>query len=98
MIATLPANTLGLGEHATIAYAAANNNMVIALDDRRARILAQQLKIPVIGLAGILLKAKKAGILPSVKPYLDTARTQGFYLHPATYVQALSLAGETEDK
>jgi hypothetical protein len=54
MIAALPANTLGLGERATIAYAATRGNLGVALDDRRARLLAQQLKIPVIGFAGIL--------------------------------------------
>jgi len=96
MIAALPANILGLGERATIAYAVANGNMMGALDDRRARLLAQQLGVPVVGLVSILLKAKKAGVLPMVKPYIDAARTQGFRLHPATYAQALGLAGETE--
>jgi predicted nucleic acid-binding protein len=98
MLTALPANTLGLGERATIAYALARGNFVAALDDRRARLLAQQLKAPVVGVAGILLKAKKAGILPSVKPYLDAAKSQGFYLHSDTHAQVLSLAGEVEDK
>jgi len=96
MIAALLTNVLGLGEGATIAYAIANGNMMVALDDRRARLLAQQLGVPVVGLVGILLKAKKAGVLPVVKPHLDAARTQGFRLHPATYAQALHLAGEAE--
>src|SRR2546425_2173190 len=96
MTVALPANILGLGERATIAYAVANGNMMVALDDRRARLLAQQLGVPVVGLVGILLKAKKAGVLPVVKPHLDVARTYGFRLHPATYAQAPHLAGETE--
>jgi predicted nucleic acid-binding protein len=94
MIAALPSNTLGLGERAMLAYAMANGNMIVALDDRRARLLAQQLTLRIVGLVGILIKAKAAGIMPAVKPCLDVARAQEFYLHPATYQQALFLAGE----
>ena len=72
----------------------ANGHLLVALDDRRARMLARQLALPVVGLAGLLIRAKKAGILPAVRPYLEAAQSQGFYLHPDTYTQALLLVGE----
>jgi len=90
----LPANTLGPGERAVLAYAVHNPTTVVALDDRQARLLAAKLNLPVVGLVGILLKAKTAGMLSAVKPYLDAARNRGFFLHAATYERALSLAGE----
>jgi len=90
----LPLNTLGPGERAVIAYAVHNPNTVVALDDRQARLLAAKLNLPIVGLVGILLKAKRAGMLSAVKPYLDAAQSRGFFLHPATYAQALVSAGE----
>ncbi len=47
-----------------------------------------------VAVAGLLIRAKKMGILPAVKPYLEAAQSQGFYLHPDTYTQALFLVGE----
>ena len=94
LIAALPSNTLGLGECATIAYARSHGPMLVALDDRRARMLARQLALPVVGLVGLLVRAKKAGLLPAVKPCLEAAQSRGFYLHPDTYTQALLLVGE----
>jgi predicted nucleic acid-binding protein len=93
-IEALPLNALGLGERAAIAYAVHNPNTEVALDDRQARLLASKFNLPVIGLVGILLKAKTVGILSAVKLHLDAARSSGFFLHSATYARALSLAGE----
>jgi predicted nucleic acid-binding protein len=94
MIDALPHNALGLGERAVLAYAIPTPHTVVALDDRQARLLALELQIPVVGLVGILLKAKQAGILAAVKPHLDAARGKGFFLHAAIYAQALAAAGE----
>jgi uncharacterized protein len=94
LIATLPPNTLGPGERATLAYAVHNGQMRVAVDDRQARRLARRLHLPVVGLVGILLKAKQAGLLAAVHPQLEAARSKGFYLHPRTYQRALVLAGE----
>jgi predicted nucleic acid-binding protein len=94
LIATLPPNTLGLGERATLAYAVQAGQMRVAVDDRQARRLARRLQLPVVGLIGILLRAKQAGLLPAVQPQLEVVRSKGFYLHPLTYQRALVLAGE----
>ncbi|MGE0822783.1 MAG: DUF3368 domain-containing protein [Candidatus Binatia bacterium] len=96
LVEALPFNTLGPGERAAIAYAVHIPDATVALDDRQARLFAGRLGLPVVGLVGILLQAKTAGMFAAVKPYLDAARSSGFFLHPATYARALALAGEPD--
>ena len=43
---------------------------------------------------GILVKAKRAGIISAVRPVLDLAKEQGFHLHPDVYVEALQLSNK----
>lgn len=64
------------------------------LDDRQARVLAEQLGLKVVGMVGILLKAKRAGLISSVRPLLDAAQAQGFRMEKELYQEALRLAGE----
>jgi uncharacterized protein len=66
----------------------------IVLDDRRARDLAQQLGLKVIGTVGILIRAKRAGILPWISPLLKELTDRGFRLSEDLKREALLLAGE----
>jgi predicted nucleic acid-binding protein len=93
-IDTLPPNRLGIGEQAVIAYARSNPNCKVGLDDRQARLLAEQMGLSVIGTIGVLLKAKRANLIPAVRPLLDAVRLEGFYLSNDLYQEALRLAGE----
>lgn len=94
MIDSLPVNRLGYGERFAIAYAASHPGYVLALDDRQARLLAIQLKVPVIGTVGVLIRAKQADLISTVQPLMDSLRQEGFRLSDALYHQALKLAGE----
>jgi predicted nucleic acid-binding protein len=94
MIDGLPANRLGAGERAVIAYAYAYRGTIAGLDDLQARKLAETLGVRVVGTLGILLRAKKASLIPAVRPALDAAVAQGFRLSPDLYQDALRLAGE----
>jgi uncharacterized protein len=94
-IASLPPNRLGAGERSVIAYARRYAGCAVGLDDRLARLLAEQLGLEVIGLAGLLLKSKKVGLIPFVKPKLDQLLAVGFRLNDAVYREALTLAGES---
>ena len=51
----LPPNKLGIGEQSVIAYATNQTNFVAGLDDRVARLFADQLGLEVIGMIGVLL-------------------------------------------
>jgi uncharacterized protein len=93
-IASLPPNRLGAGERSVIAYARRHAGCVAGLDDRLARLLAEELGLEVIGLVGLLLNSKKIGLIPFIQPKLDQLLAVGFRLNDAVYREALTLAGE----
>jgi hypothetical protein len=51
--------------------------------------------LPIIGTLGILLAAKRRGLLPTVQPYLNALQSASFYLTPDLYGRVLAEAGET---
>lgn len=93
-LARLPFNRLGTGERAVIAYAYAHQTMVTGLDDLQARQLAESLGLHVVGIPGVLLRAKRAGLLAIVRPELDALVLQGFRLGANLYRAVLELAEE----
>ncbi len=90
----LPPNRLGVGEQAAIAYAHTCRNCLVGLDDLRARRLAESLGLRVVGTLGVLLRAKRAGLIPAVRSLLDAVVAQGFHLAPELYQDVLRLADE----
>ncbi len=87
---------LDYGESETIGLALELNADLVLLDEQAARYAAQYFNLRVMGVVGILLRAKQAGLLPNVHPPLVALRQQaGFYLSEAVYRHALALAGET---
>ncbi len=51
-------------------------------------------KLPLIGTVGVLLLAKRRGVLASVKDVLDEMQAQGMRISDRLYVQVLTLAQE----
>lgn len=93
-IAALPPNRLGMGERAVLAYARTHPGCVAGLDDLPARRLAESLGIVVAGTPGILLRAKRAGLIAAVRPLIDALIAQGFRLDPDLYQEIVELAHE----
>ena len=97
---TLPAllaSTSGLdpGERAALALAVEIHADAVLLDERRGREAASRLGLRSIGLLGVLLQAKAAGLIPSLQPILDDLqRDAGFWITEALREQVLKLAGE----
>jgi predicted nucleic acid-binding protein len=58
------------GEAEAIALAV-ERDYRIALDDRQARLVGSNLGLTVIGTIGILVKAKRGGIIIALKPLLN---------------------------
>ena len=81
------------GESEAIALAFEKGIRII-LDDRKAREAAQRLNISVTGTVGILLKAKEAGLVASIRPLLDALDAHHFRSGPLLRAEALRLAGE----
>ena len=67
-----------------------NSSPLIALEQ-----IAAQLKIPIIGTAGVLLLAKDRQLIAAVKPCLDALIEHRFFLARAVYELILNRAGES---
>jgi predicted nucleic acid-binding protein len=60
------------GESAVIALAAELENSVVVLDDKKARRVARQMGLSVVGTVGLLLRAKREHMVPEVKSLLES--------------------------
>lgn len=67
---------------------------VVILDDARARVAAGKLGLKFTGTLGVLLDAKRAGLIPAVNPHLDRLDALGFRLARHTREAVLRIAGE----
>jgi uncharacterized protein len=85
---------LGRGETEALGLAQERNAEMVILDDRPARRLALGLGLPVAGTAGILGRAKRAGLIPAVRPQIERLVSLGFRLSPAIVELVLVDAGE----
>ena len=63
--------TLDRGEAEVIALALACHPGMILMDELTGRKVAESLRLPIVGSAGILLRAKQMGMITQVKPFLD---------------------------
>jgi uncharacterized protein len=66
-----------------------------AIDERRGRSLAATLGVPQTGTVGILLIAKKQGVISAITPLLDQLGVNGVRLSSRLYEEARRLAGES---
>jgi len=85
---------LGPGETQVLALALESSEPLALLDDALARRVAVSLGIAVEWTLGLLLDAKSAGILASVRPLLERLQSLGFRLDARTRDAVLRLAGE----
>ena len=83
------------GEAEAIALAQKARHRVV-LDDRKARSVASDLGLRLTGTVGILLRAKRHGLIPAILPLIQDLEENGFYLSQALRTEALALAGEQE--
>lgn len=71
-------NFVDLGEASTIALAVESDDIVIILDDLKARKLAQKLNLKITGTIGVLIKARERNIITSTQEVLNKLRNEGF--------------------
>lgn len=64
-------------------------------DDNRARKVALSNGIAIIGSLGVLILAKNNGLLPAIRPALESIRKTGIHLSEALIKEVLLIAGET---
>ena len=69
----------------------------LIIDERKGRAIAKTYDIPIIGLLGILVLAKKEGLLPNVRLYLEKLKNEiGFRISENLYRLILKEAGESD--
>jgi uncharacterized protein len=93
VLAQLPG--LGSGESEVIAQALGRQISSVVLDDMDARRTARSVGLQPIGTVGLLLAAKKRGLLPSVQFELQRLKDMGFWISQSLWEQALQEAGES---
>ena len=91
---TLLAWDLGKGEASVLAWALSRPGTIAVLDDQRARSYAQWHGIPFIGTLGIVLGAKRRGMIPLARPVVQDLIVRGMYLSKVIADKALALVGE----
>ena len=87
-------NLMDLGEASAIALALELDDSYLIVDDIQARTIVKKLGIPFIGTAGVLISAKKKGLIKIVKPYLQKLRSVGFRLSDTVIEDILEQSGE----
>jgi predicted nucleic acid-binding protein len=94
LIALLKAS-LHEGESEAIALAVETSAPCTLLDEREARASALRMNLTITGVLGVLLRAKKRGDIPAVKPLMEQLRHEAhFYIAADLERQLLEFAGE----
>ena len=82
------------GEASAIALALEKPGCTLILDDYKARKTAEKLSVQLTGTFGVLLRAKRQGLVPAVRPLLDQIKQTNFRFSAALEMAVLKQAGE----
>jgi len=82
------------GESESIQLALEQNARLLIIDDKKGRKAAKSRGLHVIGTGGILISAKKAGLLDEISQVLNNLAGVGYRLSPDLCDRILELANE----
>jgi len=85
---------LGPGESQVLTLALLRQDSRAVLDDLEARRCAQSLGVAVIGTLGVVLRAKRRGVIASGRGLIEELRRAGMYVSEALGESALKHLGE----
>jgi predicted nucleic acid-binding protein len=85
---------LGAGESEVLTFAFQNQGYYAILDDKAARRCAKTLGIKTLGTGGLLILAKRRGLIASVSSELDRLRQSGLWISDELEDLLLKEAGE----
>lgn len=66
----------------------------VLMDDKAGRRMATNAAVPVIGTVGVLVLAKRKGLVPLVSPLLKALIASGYFLSDEIIAAALAASGE----
>lgn len=84
------------GEAAALALADRNRHALLLIDDGRGRRVAAAHGLRHLGTLGLLLRAKRHGLIPQITPELQSLRDHGLFVDAHTVREVLRAAGETD--
>jgi predicted nucleic acid-binding protein len=84
---------LSHGERYAIALAILQKEPLV-IDDRLGRQVARALGVSVVGTVGVLIQAKKAGLILEVRSLMQEMRSAGYWLSDELIERAANQAGE----
>ena len=84
------------GEAEALALAAEHEARLILLDEKAGRQTAEKIGLTVKGIVGVLLEAKKEGLIDLIKPLLTQLRDNGMHLSESLINSALQDAGDAD--
>ena len=83
------------GEAEAICLSLEKKAKLCLIDDKDARAIAQMHNLSITGTLGILLKAKKTGLISTVKQLIDELRSEHhFWIREDMYQKVLQIAKE----
>jgi hypothetical protein len=85
---------LDRGEAEAIVLAGSKDARLL-IDERKGRAVARRRGVTVIGTGGVLLLAKREGVIAQIAPVLDELASHGYRLSDGLRRELLVLAGET---
>jgi predicted nucleic acid-binding protein len=87
---------LDKGEASVIQYALKKGVRTVCIDEKKGRNLARAVNLEVVGTLGLLLKAKKLGMVPEIAPILARLTAFGIWYNPALLERVLLAAKESQ--
>jgi predicted nucleic acid-binding protein len=86
---------LHAGEIEALSLAIEQKADVVLMDESAGRSIAAGLGLPCIGILGILIQAKRSGLLPEIAPLLDKLQAEaGFWIAPSLRLRVLEMVDE----
>jgi predicted nucleic acid-binding protein len=85
---------LGAGESQVLVHALRISDCEVVLDDLQARRCARGLRLTLTGTLGVILRAKKQGIIPAARPLLEALIQKKMYLSRGLVEEALAEISE----
>lgn len=77
----------------TLAYTRIDN-VVLLIDDRAGREVAEKLGIPITGLIGLILRLKEKGFVQNIGAIVEELRRKGYWLSDDVVEMVKRLSGE----
>ncbi len=89
------ANELDRGEASVIHIAESRNIERVAIDEKAGRRVARLHNLKVTGSVGILIRARKMGLIGDLNEYIENMRNQGVWLSEAIVAKARKMKGNS---